>query len=132
MFKPTFREASQDRVKLIGDSAKSMEIWLRALHEVPQLFSVGLEEMWHLFAACDKYDLDITLLNTWFAECYGLHNIEQYYRSFGDTSEDKTLLDPRSLLFPCWRFDHAKGFMRASRFLVYDSIGHVTEWNPTD
>lgn len=115
-----------------GNSIKCMEILLRAIHEAPQIFSAKLEDMWHLDHACKKYRVGTSTLETWFADWYEQHDIEQYYRNFRRKSETEELLDPKSLLYPCWRFDHAEGFRRASHFLVYNSTGHVTEWNPTE
>ena len=41
-------------------------------------------------------------------------------------------LNPRSLAYPCWRFDHAQGFLDATEYLVYNSVGHLTEQNPVN
>ena len=42
------------------------------------------------------------------------------------------ILEQRQLLFPCYHFDHAEGFARATRFLVYHVSGHIQEDNPIE
>ena len=108
-----FKEATSDSVELEGDHVKSMEIWFRAVHNAAHVnFAVPLSEIWYIIAADDKYNLDITVLRVWFEHWYDLQSID--------------MLDARKLLYPCFTFDHAKGFMKASRKLVYESIGHIT------
>ena len=96
-----------------------MEIWFRALHDTitDGTYTVPLDEMWHLAAACDKYGFDIKILRDWFADWLQLQNTEE--------------LEPSKLLYPCWVFDHAKGFAAATRHLAYSAVGHITESNPT-
>ncbi|KAL9634571.1 MAG: hypothetical protein Q9164_004018 [Protoblastenia rupestris] len=126
-----YKEGSRNRIRLEDDNVMSMEIWLRVWHKLSNIYTAKLEEMWHLVAACDKYHLDITLLKPWYALWYQNHDIDHYYANWSNHRKDNRVLSPRSLLFPCWRFDHAKGFMEATHFLVYNSTGHVTEYNPT-
>ncbi len=38
--------------------------------------------------------------------------------------------DCRMLLFPCHTFDHAEGFTAATKYLVYNATGHITERRP--
>lgn len=128
MFLPShWREAKKDFVELREDSIASMDIWFRILHDTDLVYNVPLEEMWRLVTACDKYHFDLSMLEPWFATWYRKHNIDQYYLNWGI----KDSLDPRSLLYPCWVFDHAKGFMRATHFLTYNSVRHITEHNPS-
>lgn len=134
MFLPYhWREAQSESIKLEDDSVASMDIWFRIMHDTSMVYNVPLEEMWRLVTACDKYQLDLSMLKPWFATWYQNHNIDQYYENWAITSEDKRsqLLDPRCLLYPCWIFDHAKGFMRATQFLTYNDTRHITERNPT-
>lgn len=127
MFLPShWREAKSELIELEEDSVASMDIWFRAIHDINMVYDVPLEEMWRLVTACDKYHFDLSMLKPWFATWYQRHDIDQYYNR-----RRARLLDPRSLLYPCWILDHAKGFMRASRFLCYNSIGHISEVNPT-
>ena len=41
-------------------------------------------------------------------------------------------LNPRLLAYPCWRFDHAQGFLDVTEYLVYNGVGHLTEQNPVN
>ena len=71
MLRPDFyKEGSRDRIRLEDDNVMSMEIWLRVLHKVSNIYTTKLEEMWHLVAACDKYYLDIIMLKAWYALWY--------------------------------------------------------------
>ena len=130
---PHWREAKSDSIELEEDSVASMDIWFRLMHNTSVVYDVPLEEMWRLVTACDKYQFELSMLKPWFATWYQNHNIDEYYENWAITSRDKRspLLDPRCLLYPCWIFDHAKGFMRATHFLSYNDVGHITERNPT-
>lgn len=81
-------------------------------------FDVPIAESWYLTAACDKYGLNINCLYHWFREWYEWQNIQ--------------LIKPEELLFPCWRFNHAKGFKLATKTLVYGEAKHIMESNPTE
>ncbi len=35
------------------------------------------------------------------------------------------------LLYPCWQFDYAGGFLHATKAAIYRSEGHITEGKPT-
>ena len=133
MFVPThWRESQMELVKLEDDSVASMDIWLRILHGTDLVYDVPLEEMWRLVAACDKYHFNLGILKPWFAVWYQKYDINQYYRNWGSKDSHGTIrLKPQSLLYPCYIFDHAEGFMRATRFLSYNFVGHITEYNPT-
>ena len=132
MFRPHWKEAEQESIKLEEDSVASMDIWFRLLHHTELVYDVRLEEMWRLAAAGNKYHFDIKMLKPWFAKWYQKHDVDQYYTNWGTKDKREMYpLDPRSLLFPCWRFDYAKGFMRATHFLTYNCFGHITEQNPT-
>ena len=127
-----WRESQMELVKLEEDSVASMDIWLRILHGTDLDHYVPLEEMWRLVAACDKYHFNISLLKPWFADWYKKYDIDQYYKNWAFKDDHSIIrLNPRSLLYPCYIFDHAKGFKRATRFLSYHSAGHITEYNPT-
>ncbi|KAK0513132.1 hypothetical protein JMJ35_004118 [Cladonia borealis] len=113
---PKWKEANQSVLSLNEGRVVSTEIWLRVIHKATINVIVPFREIWHLVAAIDYYDLDITKFNPWFAAWYSECNTQ--------------LLKPRELLFPTWRFDHAKGFARWTRYLAYEEKGHITEANP--
>ena len=114
---PRWKEATQSVVSIGEGRVASTEIWLRVIHKATPNLVVPFKEMWHLIAAINYYDLDVTIFNPWFAAWYSANNPQ--------------LLKPRELLFPTWHFDHAKGFARWTRYLAYEVKGHITEGNPT-
>ncbi len=115
---PRWKEATQSVVSIGEGRVSTTKIWLRVIHTATLNLTVPFEEMWHLVAAIDYYELDVTIFSPWFAAWYSAHNPE--------------LLKPRELLFPTWRFDHAKAFARWTRYLAYEVKGHITEANPTN
>lgn len=126
-----YREAKEDFITLYDDSVASMAIWFRILHGVEPDYDVKLDEMWHLAAACDKYQFKITKLRGGFAKWYLKQPTEHWLKLSMDKALRSQVPDPRSLLFPCWIYDYAKGFMRVTKFLAYNSTGHIVEINPT-
>ena len=113
---PKWKEATQSVLSIKEGRVASTEIWLRVIHKATLNLNVPFKEMWHLVAAIDYYDLDITIFKPWFAAFYSAYDLQ---------------LKPRETLFPTWRFDHAKGFARWTRHLAYEVNGHITEANPT-
>ena len=114
-----FAEARQDSVDLNGDSILAMEVWFRIIHgcAMETTYDIPIENMWHIVIAADKYDLDIKQLKDWFENWYHCQN--------------KDSLEPRELLYPCYAFDYARGFLLATKTVVYETVGHITEVNPT-
>ena len=125
-------EEQKEFITLYDDSVASMNVWFCILHQNNLSYDVPLEEMWRLVAACDKYRFKLSMLKPWFATWYQEHGVNQYYANWDISPHNTVPLTPRSLLYPCLVFDHSQGFMRATRFLCYQSVGHVTEYNPTD
>lgn len=126
-----YGEANKDSITLHDSSVASMAIWFRVLHGAEPDYDVKLDEMWHLVAACDKYQFEITKLRVWFAKWYRKQPIEHWLKLSMNKALHNQAPDPRSLLYPCWIFDHAKGFMRITKFLAYSCTGHIVECNPT-
>lgn len=124
-----FAEAEKDSITLKEDRVFAMGIWFRHMHgaSVGDTKDVSLREMWHLTAAADKYDLCILDLKEWFADWYDRKPIIN-----DDDGDNKKLLEARQLLYPCYRFNHARGFAIATKYLAYNSTGHITESNPTN
>lgn len=77
--------------------------------------------MWEIAAACDKYRFDHVEdrlfrdlgLRQWFAEWVNINknNIE----------------DCRQLLYPAFKFDHAKVFAQHTKWLSYNHVGPVDQ-----
>lgn len=93
-----WREGSKSLVSLGEGHIRVTEVWLRVAHRTKLVYSLQFPEIWHLVQAIDYYALDVTDFKEWFATWYHLHNA--------------SMLKPRQLLFPTWRFDHATGFAR--------------------
>lgn len=117
---PNFRESSQNLVELKGDSARAMEIWFRVFHDTvtPETYAAPVAEMWELVSACDKYQFKVKHLKKWYASWFQQQDVQKVKQG--------------QLLYPCWIFDHAKGFHDATRHLVYESAYHIEESNPTE
>ena len=115
---PQWQESSQTLVSLGEGHVNVTEIWLKVIHNAKLEYTLPFPELWHLVQAIDYYELDLTEFKNFFATWYQRTNI--------------ILLKPRELLFPTWRFDHAKGFANWTKCLAYGMTGHITEGNPTD
>ena len=114
---PRWKKPTQSVVSIREGRVASTAVWLQVIHKTTLDLTLPFEEMWHLVAAIDYYELDVTIFNVWFAAWYAAHN--------------PNLFQARALLFPTWRFDHAKGFARWTCNLAYEETGHITEVNPT-
>ena len=126
-----YKEGNQNEITLEGDTVTSMEAWFRTLHGVKPIYDTDLSGVWRIIKACDKYNFTISKLNGWFEQWYDRQPTEQWLANWSSTREVvKKNKDPRSLLFPTWRFDYAKGFMELTKFLVYNCGFHITESNP--
>lgn len=114
---PRWKEATQSVVSIGPGRAASTEVWLQVIRKAALNLTLPIKEIWHLVAAIEYFDLDVTIFNPWFASWYSANNPQ--------------LLKPRELVYPTWRFDHAKGFARWTRYLTYEEKGHIIEANPT-
>lgn len=114
-----FKEEKQSTVTLHDDRITAISIWLKCLHDVDltDIYDVSHHEIWYLVATADKYNFEVKRLKGWFAEWYRHAKLDQ--------------IDSNELLFPCWIFDHAKGFQRVTTNLVYNSPKGIYEENPT-
>jgi hypothetical protein len=132
-------EESEDKDELtLGGDAKSKEdgnnkegtlVWLAHLHNLPQermdelgLFDVSLVEVWHAISAWD-FHMDGKIkenLRPWFNDWYE-RNMSKV---------ELTVPTAQALAYPCYVFDHAIGYARATKYLAYEHIGHVKERPP--
>ncbi|KAI4126790.1 MAG: hypothetical protein LQ338_003575 [Usnochroma carphineum] len=114
---PHWTKGSQSLVSLGEGHIAVTEVWLRIMHNTILVYNLLFPEIWHLVQAIDYYELDVTAFNDWFAAWYQKNNTSMF--------------KPAELLFPTWRFNHAKGFARWTHDLAYQHTGHITEKNPT-
>lgn len=113
-----WKDGSSDAVSLGEGFVAVTELWLRVVHDVKLVHNLLFPEIWLLVQAIDYYALDINLFKAWFADGY--------------TRNAHLLVKPAELLFPTWRFDHAKGFAKCTRDLAYREVRHITEPNPSN
>ncbi|KAL8940125.1 MAG: hypothetical protein Q9216_002979 [Gyalolechia sp. 2 TL-2023] len=113
---PHWTGGPQTTVSLGEGHIRVTEVWLRVVHNVKLTYTLQFPELWQLVEAIDYYALDITAFNPWFANWYAQQPVPP---------------KPAELLFPAWRFDHARAFAKCTRDLAYDHIGHIMEKNPS-
>ncbi|KAL8897858.1 MAG: hypothetical protein Q9207_006987 [Kuettlingeria erythrocarpa] len=112
-----WKERSQSLISLGDGRITVTEVWLRVMHKTSLVYNLHFPDLWHLVQAIDYYNLEVTAFNEWFAMWYQKAN--------------SIILKPAELLYPTWRFDHAKGFAQWTSFMVYNYTRHITEENPT-
>jgi hypothetical protein len=116
-------EARQNTVTVEDDDYEALHVFLRIIHGMSykELFNVSHKVMWPLVKIFDKYNVSLKpLAEKWFAN---------WYATKGNKIKQ---ISPRELLYPCWKFNHAAGFYKASGDCIYDVKGHITEHNPTE
>lgn len=127
MFSPEnqLKESTLTCVDLLEDHPKAVEIWFKVLHGVTDLtsaYSAKIIDVWEVLELAHKYVMDprIAGAKAWYAGWY------EVYSCGGRLSYDQY----RSLLLPCYTFDHAEGFAATTKFLAYHGTGHITEEKP--
>lgn len=120
-----WEEATQGTVDMEVDTVISVEVCLRALHNrmTEEMYAVPVEEVWEVIQYCEYRRIDVSKLKVWFDKWLEVRDIKKI--KIVDTDE------MRKLLFPCYVFDHAKGFAFLTKSLAYRMSDHVTEINPT-
>ncbi|KAL8912489.1 MAG: hypothetical protein Q9171_002502 [Xanthocarpia ochracea] len=122
-----WREANQSTVTVKDITIPAIEIWFQVLHEVNPNYNVPIPAIWHLANIGGQFRFDILKLKYWFAEWYERQPVDLWYANY----KGSQLPDPRCLLYPCWVFDHYKGFMKITSFCAYRYTGHIMEINPS-
>lgn len=120
-----FAEAKQKIIDLKNNSAEAIEIWFRLFHKKfnEDSYKLKLDDLRAVIECHREHLFHLEKLNAWFAT-WMEHN--------GGSDYGKFSLDHlRGLLYPCQEFDHAEGFMYATRKLSYETPGHVREDLPT-
>ena len=128
-----WKEAHRSAVTLKDWSILYMKIWLQVLHDVHPTLDVSIEAMWHMAKIADCYRFDVLKLKDWFASWYEKQPVTEWYAHYRDDYQhrDDDLPNPKWLLYPCYTFDHYKGFMEATEFCAYRYTHHIGEVNPT-
>lgn len=123
MLTGSFRKVIQTTVKFGDDDQEALTFFLYIVHQklIKRMSMCSLKVAWPLVRIFDKYNVSMKpLAEKWFA---------QWYEAQGDKI---SAFSPRELLYPCYKFNHAPGFYKASRDSVYNVAGHITEHNPTN
>jgi len=107
----------------------SAELWFRVFHgnDLPSdLYKLPIKVVWEVIQyagflqGASSTQADLTKLRTWFAGLLELKDINKLSHK-----------ELRMLLYPCYVFDHAKGFAKMTKRLAYEVSDHITEENPT-
>lgn len=114
-----FLEASKEIIELKEVNPELVYIVFRNAHQLPvdtaRTASLTVGDIYDLLAILEQYDIEPTTLRKWF---------NQWLTSLAEPGSSAIA---SSLLFPCFAFRHCKGFLEASRTVVYDLPGHVQE-----
>lgn len=115
-----WKEAKQTTVELYDHDEHALRIFLTMAHrsDPKDLLNYGHEVMWPLIAIFDQYNVSLkSAAENWYSE---------WYKNKGDKSKD---IDPREMLYPCWKFNHAPGFLKASHACIYGVERHINDHN---
>lgn len=113
-----------------GGFGYAFEIWLRAIHNGAHALPLNLkathtERAWVAIAVGESFGFapqHIDKLKPWFIDCYH-HTLNH--------GPGLTPMTACCLTFPCSVFDHAEGFMKLTKYLVYHTNGNIFTHNPS-
>ncbi|KAF2872530.1 hypothetical protein BDV95DRAFT_628168 [Massariosphaeria phaeospora] len=123
------RKGGNKNGELEGENIEGVLVWLAHLYKLSDeamkekgLYEVSIVAIWHA-------------LSLWsFGEKKkDAEDLKQWFHAWYATSCAKVELDiksARSLALPCQLFDHAEGFARVTKYLVYNNGGHIKERLP--
>ncbi|CAI6338289.1 unnamed protein product [Periconia digitata] len=109
----------------------AFEIWLRAIHGgakslPPNLKATHTERAWVAIGVGEQFGFapqNLHKLKPWFIDCY------EHALNNGPGLSPMTAC---CLAFPCSVFDHADGFMKLTKFLAFNTNGHIFTHNPSN
>ena len=112
---------------------KALEIVLQVLHKSESEIGIDASAygVWHTISVCDRLQINHKSLAGWFKKWYKRNRARLFSHCNNHHDEDNDNCQLRSMLFPCYAFDHAEGFSEVTKHLVYNSCGRVSEYNPT-
>ena len=114
---PNWQESSKKVVSLGEGRIAVADIWLSVIHKTKLTYTLPFKDMWYLVEAIDYYQLDLKQFNAFFASWLEKSNTGTFKSA--------------ELLYPTFRFDHAKMFALSTRTLAYEVTGHIMEKNPS-
>jgi hypothetical protein len=121
MLTGSFKEAKQTTVEIEEDDHDALKIFLSICHvrSFKGWFDCGHKIMWPLIKIFDKYNVSLKpLAEKWFG---------QWYENKGDKIDE---IPAQEMLFPCWKFNYAPGFLQASNSCIYGVPRHINDKNP--
>jgi len=113
---------SKVNVDMAGLDPLAIEICFQVLHDSVSDFTYATkpEMLYELIAAANALKINIKKFSPWFREWLSRRK------------DHKISVDmARQLLYPCFAFDHAEGFQRATSYLAYNLASRVSELNTT-
>ncbi|QDS75098.1 hypothetical protein FKW77_007093 [Venturia effusa] len=116
-----FKEARQTAVEIEDQDADALRVFFLVVHGKPDsAYTEHHSVMWPLASFLDYVNVTSKIFEAWFAAWYGFKD------------EKINSISPQEMLFPCHRFNHAPGFLKATKECVYQVPGYIHEKNPTD
>ncbi|KAM0721906.1 hypothetical protein Q7P37_002831 [Cladosporium fusiforme] len=118
---PGFADTGQSSYQLHEDDPVALKFWLQILHKSldDSSLDVTISTVWFVLKLADKYDF-----NPFHAD------VKKWLTDWLAQNQPETEDAYREILYPCWVFDHAAGFADATKYLVYNFVGHITEKRP--
>ncbi|RMZ66069.1 MFS transporter [Pyrenophora seminiperda CCB06] len=114
-----------------GENKEGTLVWLARLHDLPEqrlrdlgLFEISLIGVWHAMSLWSTHQDDKIE-----------DNLQDWFNIWYDTSmtkADLTIPIAQWLAYPCYTFNHAAGYARVTKYLVYENIGHIKQRQPND
>ncbi|RDW92731.1 uncharacterized protein DSM5745_00053 [Aspergillus mulundensis] len=130
MFPGLWRDSAAHEITLEGDNnTLALEVMFHGLHDSLETrgpISVSMVTVWRLLLACNTYEVEYVEgpLKEWFKAWFEAENNSTEY---GIDCEFE-----RQVMGPCYHFNYAEGFAKATKWLVYNSDCHILELIPDE
>jgi hypothetical protein len=113
-------------IELTNDNPRAWKGWLEILHGrrlERSSYQISTTTVWHMLTIAEKYGISPTSQNArdWFDQWLVIQSGDGLFHDYRRISE---------VLFPCHAFDHALGFSAGTKWLAYNSVGHIKEQRP--
>ncbi|KAF2020206.1 hypothetical protein BU24DRAFT_448535 [Aaosphaeria arxii CBS 175.79] len=135
-------DQSSPGITLEDDDPEALNVWFRHLHaegdaerkelqQPNQLSDISVRTIWHLACVGDKNNFDGEVLGDFFKKWYRHHvRLSNNNSNDGEEFPYNFVAYVKTLPFPCLVLDHAEGFAETTKWLAYNSIGHIREVRP--
>ena len=117
------------------ENVDSFEILLREKHAKrdSKLLKVGFNTAWQLYQVADYLNINPKKLKSWFSQWYLTKKpqmVDGPLQPSGYPKHDDRLKFAQQLFYPGSWYDEPSAFGWATKFLIYNAIGKVTEIKP--